>query len=853
MIVRLTKAAGVTQVRGHQREGKPVIAHQRKVERAAPEPPKPARQEKTEEQKKHLKMVMGEVNELRQMIEQRVGGRHVKEQLATIELLAEDGDRSVKRWVDRARNLVRNYDASAGITAAYKRGIAEFRHHKNEDDYAVILPDASEPGRWRASFYDKHGFRGHATSDSVEKVIEELADDGYHEPAKGSLDRMAASKDWAEGTARTKLVQWMNELGYHRRQDATQAIQEHLVRHEDPQKTVKIVQKHLGELREGKIPQELQKALVAQWKAAGMPDSAWMLKAVGAASQKTLEEAPPPEGRLKRFAKAILAWWRGEPDYMAKVLVKQHKRTVEGKPVQVKQHFDVRRKELKPGTTPARPAAREEPRHPVRGKDVWAEHGQDKLYALTGKDSYIHSDDAGKKWNRSKIPGANLHDEKHREQVHEHMREQGYHNPKIEPRHLLHLKEAHEDAEEHEGHLKHGVEESRHRERVRRGTMPEDEPTEEELAQEKAHVKGFGKLGAPTDRPTPEIKEKIKERKKKARIGREEVEEKGRVRRQVMTGEVPSDPREHAQVLKEGKIEVGRPLDPDEKGINKSMLLKIEDDGRGIYKAGGETEPNVRAATIPHGTQHKREVAAHEFEKVLGSSWIPPTVSREHDETEGSFQAWLDGAQVGLDVGEHVMGDHMHALQQVAILDAVMGNSDRHLGNIAFHENKVHAIDNGLSFTYGFEGVRQQHFLLRRGEVTESDPHLMKSLDELTYADVHLAIGDNVEPWAVAQTYARAKYVHSKLKEQGRLEGHHLETESLFGWAKTELPNHIYEKMHGEFEWGPKPPGWVASTDGDWPPKGKPGHSYITGTPMPKEPTPKQAAGTAAAKPGAAP
>jgi hypothetical protein len=76
--------------------------------------------------------------------------------------------------------------------------------------YAAILRDASEPGRFRAQFYDASGISGHQTRDSAEEVLEELIRDGYRMLAPGAMQRLSQSREWALGTLMANLIAQVN-------------------------------------------------------------------------------------------------------------------------------------------------------------------------------------------------------------------------------------------------------------------------------------------------------------------------------------------------------------------------------------------------------------------------------------------------------------------------------------------------------------------------------------------------------------------------------------------------------------------------------------------------------------------
>lgn len=87
--------------------------------------------------------------------------------------------------------------------------------------FAVILEDASEPGRYRAQYFDANGISGHATRNSAEEVLEELVRDGYRELASGAMQRLSQTREWSLGTLMANLIAQVNagRLTYRAMQD----------------------------------------------------------------------------------------------------------------------------------------------------------------------------------------------------------------------------------------------------------------------------------------------------------------------------------------------------------------------------------------------------------------------------------------------------------------------------------------------------------------------------------------------------------------------------------------------------------------------------------------------------------
>jgi len=77
--------------------------------------------------------------------------------------------------------------------------------------YAFVLPDASQPGKWRISYFDKNGFSRHESEKTRESAQVSLVTEGYTIEDKGALDRLAATKEWAKGTAYADLIMKLNK------------------------------------------------------------------------------------------------------------------------------------------------------------------------------------------------------------------------------------------------------------------------------------------------------------------------------------------------------------------------------------------------------------------------------------------------------------------------------------------------------------------------------------------------------------------------------------------------------------------------------------------------------------------
>lgn len=77
----------------------------------------------------------------------------------------------------------------------------------NGNMHALLLQDASAPGRVRASYFNEHGFFGHSTKESYSELLDELWDDGYRSESLVSLDEMFMLPSFQAGMAQAFAIQ----------------------------------------------------------------------------------------------------------------------------------------------------------------------------------------------------------------------------------------------------------------------------------------------------------------------------------------------------------------------------------------------------------------------------------------------------------------------------------------------------------------------------------------------------------------------------------------------------------------------------------------------------------------------
>ena len=101
---------------------------------------------------------------------------------------------------------------------------------------------------------------------------------------------------------------------------------------------------------------------------------------------------------------------------------------------------------------------------------------------------------------------------------------------------------------------------------------------------------------------------------------------------------------------------------------------------------------------FPFGTLTRREVAAYLVSEALGWAIVPPTILRDGPHGEGMLQLWID-VDPDANVIDIVNGADRR-LRRIAVLDAVLNNTDRKAGHLLPIEGgHLHAVDHGVTFS----------------------------------------------------------------------------------------------------------------------------------------------------------
>jgi hypothetical protein len=97
---------------------------------------------------------------------------------------------------------------------------------------------------------------------------------------------------------------------------------------------------------------------------------------------------------------------------------------------------------------------------------------------------------------------------------------------------------------------------------------------------------------------------------------------------------------------------------------------------------------------FPDGHLAWREVAAFQVSEALGLNCVPLTILREGPFGEGSLQLWIDDPE---EVDERY-SERSDGLRKIALLDAVINNTDRKIGHLLYKDGEIFGCDHGVTF-----------------------------------------------------------------------------------------------------------------------------------------------------------
>lgn len=127
---------------------------------------------------------------------------------------------------------------------------------------------------------------------------------------------------------------------------------------------------------------------------------------------------------------------------------------------------------------------------------------------------------------------------------------------------------------------------------------------------------------------------------------------------------------------------------------------------------------------FPDGHLAWREVAAFQVSEAMGLHCVPPTILREGPFGEGSLQLWIDDVE---EVGERYL-EKSAGLRKIALLDAVINNTDRKIGHLLYKDEEIFGCDHGVTFHEDYK-LRTVLWQFSDSELSEAEIDMLTRFD----------------------------------------------------------------------------------------------------------------------------
>ena len=176
---------------------------------------------------------------------------------------------------------------------------------------------------------------------------------------------------------------------------------------------------------------------------------------------------------------------------------------------------------------------------------------------------------------------------------------------------------------------------------------------------------------------------------------------------------------EERQLMRMDSAREGAPVAG--KGVNDIKRLVWDDGACGYFKPYDELDMDT-AEHYGHDGRHQptHEAAASQFAQALGPKYaalVPPVALVKYEGQWGSISYGVPGGPMGVKMNVmHMAEHHSDQASDLAFFDCLIGQVDRHRGNVLMDRRGLSAIDNGFAFTDGVGGVNASMFVAARSQ-----------------------------------------------------------------------------------------------------------------------------------------
>ena len=176
---------------------------------------------------------------------------------------------------------------------------------------------------------------------------------------------------------------------------------------------------------------------------------------------------------------------------------------------------------------------------------------------------------------------------------------------------------------------------------------------------------------------------------------------------------------EERQLMRMDSAREGAPVAG--KGVNDIKRLVWDDGACGYFKPYDELDMDTAEAYGHDGRlQPTHEAAASQFAQALGPKYaalVPPVALVKYEGQWGSISYGVPGGPMRAEANVvHMAEHHSDQASDLAFFDCLIGQVDRHRGNVLMDRRGLSAIDNGFAFTDGVGGVNASMFVAARSQ-----------------------------------------------------------------------------------------------------------------------------------------
>jgi len=207
------------------------------------------------------------------------------------------------------------------------------------------------------------------------------------------------------------------------------------------------------------------------------------------------------------------------------------------------------------------------------------------------------------------------------------------------------------------------------------------------------------------------------------------------------------------ELLREGELELeGRLVDAS----NATLFGTVSLDGVGVHAVYKPVRGERPLWDFPDGTLAGREVSAYLVSAATGYDVVPPTLLRDGPFGPGMVQMWVD-VDEGVDLERFVRGTRDPRLRRMALLDAVINNSDRKGGHILPTEaGHVYGCDHGVTFSTD-DKLRTLLWQWRGEQVDEAEREMLLRLRTALEGDLGMELAGHLTGNEVLATIGRVE------------------------------------------------------------------------------------------------